>query len=155
VVGSALAGVIVVACAATHDVNGSYAIAFQSTSEAVAVSDVRVFVFDASTLVATEPCLDLLYLRESGQDLPPTVLEAGPTSTCAFAGGAGTFTVPLEQLAVLVVAETPSGDFARGCAVHSFSADDPNVTITLALAPGQAVPATTCASLSEHCSGGC
>jgi hypothetical protein len=39
--------------------------------------------------------------------------------------------------------------------VHSFSADDPNVTVTLALAPGQAVPATKCGSLSEHCSGGC
>ncbi len=147
--------VAVVACSSSREVSGSYSVAFQSTSEAVAAPDMRVFVFDASALSSTEPCLDLLYLRESGQDLPATLLEEGPTSTCAVATGAGKLSVPFAELAILVVAETSAGDFARGCAVHTFSSDDPNVTVTLALAPGQSVPATTCTSLSEHCSGGC
>jgi hypothetical protein len=154
-VASAVAALVVGACSSRDDVDGSYSVAFQSTPEAVAAPDMRVFVFDVSALSSTEPCLDLLYLRESGQDLPPTLLELGPMSTCDVAGGAGRLSLPLAQLAILVVAETASSDFARGCAVHTFSASDPNVTVVLALAPGQSVPATSCTSLSEHCSGGC
>jgi hypothetical protein len=151
----AIAGLVAVACSSTTSPTGSYVIAFQSTAQAIATSDVRMYVFEASTLSSSEPCLDLLSLRESGQDLPATVLEEGPTSACELARGGTSFDVPLESLAILVVAETPAGDFARGCALHAFTADDPSVTIALALAPGRAVPSTTCTSLSEHCAGGC
>jgi hypothetical protein len=151
----AIGGVVALACSSKSDPSGSYVVAFQSTSQAVATTDVRTYVFEASTLTSSEPCLDLLYLRESGQDLPATVLEEGPTSICALARGGAAFDVPLESLAILVVAETPTGDLALGCAVHAFTVDDPSVTITLALAPGRAVPSTTCTSLSEHCAGGC
>lgn len=141
-------------CAAST-ASGTYTVAFQSTAQAVAVESVRVTIFDASA--SPELCIDLLVKAASSQTLPPSLVDTASTTPCDLARGAATINVPLKTVAVLAVAQSKGVTIARGCARQTLSEANPNVVVELAYveSAGVAPPTTTCATLAEHCSGGC
>jgi hypothetical protein len=136
---------------------GQVQIAFPSTAVAVASEKVQVLVFDA-TVPGTD-CLSLLVARESGAETPKApalLLDTGAVDACALAGGDGALPISYGSRSFLAVAQRGGQDFFTGCAQGDIEADSPPVSITLAEAKiGTHVPPTTCASLSQKCTGGC
>jgi hypothetical protein len=91
--------------------------------------------------------------------LPSPIAQTSPTTPCALEAGGNTLPVGFGNFAFLAVAsrtQYPTSDFFVGCAAQTISATNTNVTISLQLADFvNAIPATKCTSLSEHCGGGC
>jgi hypothetical protein len=151
----------IIACGSTKETkqsppyDGTYSIVFPSTAFAVATDNVQVFVFDGS--VATNGCATLVQKRKSRADLPPTLVTLDPTPTCSLAHATGgQFTVSLETVSVLVVAERGAEDLLIGCAVQSLAADQTDVAVTLTFASSStSTPTTSCTTLADHCNGKC
>jgi hypothetical protein len=135
--------------------SGTYTIAFQSTAQAVVADAVHVTVYDASA--SAETCVDLLVKLDSHQDLPAPVVDLAPTTPCDLSRGEGSLNAPLSTVAVLAVVTKGGATIARGCTRQTLTESAANVTVDVAYtnAAGVAPPATTCASLAQHCSGGC
>jgi hypothetical protein len=134
---------------------GSYTISFPSTAAAVATETVKVYVFDAADGGASL-CPSLVLARRSNQALPTVVLEAAPVSPCDLAAGQGQVTIPYGARAILAVAQKGGTDFLVGCAIENIGEGSTQVPVQLALSSTTVdVPATTCASLGDHCGGRC
>ena len=146
------------ACSAASDPSRiEYDVTFPSTAAAVAVDGLEIHVFDAARPdIAGDVCASLVVRRRSGQDLPASLVARSDLTPCALRAGQGTLGVSYGSRAFLVVAQRARQDFLIGCAHVELSATTAPVEIPLALfATTIAVPPTTCASLSDHCAGGC
>jgi hypothetical protein len=158
--GVALAAALtcVCACSAASDPSRvEYNVTFPSTAAAVAADGLEIHVFDAAEAdLAGDVCASLVVRRRSDQDLPAALVARTDLTPCALHAGQGTLSVSYGSRAFLVVAQRARQDFLIGCAYVDLSATTAPVEIPLALfATTIAVPATTCASLSDHCAGGC
>jgi hypothetical protein len=152
----AVTALAIVACSSSgSDGGGTYTLAFPSTAAAVAADGVQVLVFDASDAGATF-CTDLVVARRSSQALPKALVESKVVTPCDMVAGLGQVTIPFGLRAVLAVAQKGGQDYLIGCALQQVGSGDAQVPVQLALASTTVtVPATTCASLSDHCGGRC
>ena len=135
---------------------GAYTVNFPSVQAAVAVDTLQVMAFDAET---DDVCQSLVERRRSGQELPACLAETKALPTCSFLGeepNAETqLTVGFGRRALLAIAKRGTDDFLLGCTLQDVAKETTATPIDVAILPGTRVPATTCTSLSQRCSGAC
>ena len=145
-------GALGVACGSSGG-SGSFTLDFPSTAVAVATDAVQVQVYDGSDPNA---CTALIILARSQQAFPPLVTQTSISSPCALVGGGGSLSLKEGNYAFFAIGQHQGQNFVLGCQVGGVNSGGGSVNIELELfANTVAIPATTCAHLSQHCSGGC
>lgn len=140
------------ACANSYE--ATFTVAFPSTNVAVATETLDTSVFVVSR---DDACEDIFERRRTNQTLPTPLVSTGPLRTCDVLGGRGEpLQVGLGNRAFLVVGKARGEEIVMGCEVAYV--DDrstaPMVRLTL-FDRNTEIPATTCGSLADRCSGTC
>ncbi len=145
---------------------GTFTIDFPSTAAAIAAvkqtQGVQVFAFSTSAFgdamtAETGVCGNLVEQSLTNNLTATPVAKSMLFTPCdLLMAGHGSVAVPYGSYAFLAVAKTASGTpFLVGCAEQTLSSTNTAVTIPLGLATDMdAVPATSCTSLSQACPSG-
>jgi hypothetical protein len=130
-----------------------YDIEFPSTAAAVAVETIQAFVY--STNEPNTDCPSLLVARAAKTELPTPLAQTDPVQLCDVLGGkAGDITgVAFGEVTFLVVAQADGNDYFTGCSLVTITPTSGPVNVQVSTT--QAIPATTCQSVSEFCRGDC
>lgn len=145
-----------VACAAKKDAEPApiaFDVQFPSTSAAVAVDGVKVYVFPGSL-----SCNDLVRRRQTQQELPATVLVSDSVSPCDLrVGQNNSLELDLDQdYTMLAVGSAAGKDLLVGCTLQSkFGATRAQSISLTFIDANQKIPDTKCTKLSEKCGGKC
>lgn len=140
---------------ASPPTSAEYDVEFPSTAAAVSVDTIQTFVFSAST-PETE-CPSLLVARKTGAGLPPALAQTDPVALCDMLSGSkgGIPAVGFGNVSFLVVAQRQNADAFTGCTLTTLSATSGPVSVQLGQVTIDAIPATTCTSVLDHCNGAC
>jgi hypothetical protein len=146
--------ILSVACGSGSPVGGTFTIDFPTVADAVATSDVQVFVY---TYGASTSCQALFEARRTTQMSPAgSVAQTPMTTPCDLRTGAGSLAVPFGSYSFLAVGQAKGADLLLGCAAQVISDTNSVVSIPLTLEGNTvAVPTTSCASLSAFCDKKC
>lgn len=134
----------------------NYTLNFESVAAAVSADTLEVDVFDATLPDST--CDVLIVARRSQGTLPKPVVSVPATPICTLAGGKGGVSIKYGTYSVLAVAKRQGQDWFIGCNTQYVTHDEDPGTLPIELTNFDEkveVQATTCQSLSAHCSGGC
>jgi hypothetical protein len=129
---------------------------FPSLAAAVASDTVQIQVFDEDGVTdLSGACEDLVAEVGSSQSLPANLVDSS-TTACDLAGGNVPFTVGVGSRAFLVTASSGGTVILIGCSAEKVEGGQLLVPVDLVpLTDAVVLPATTCTTLSAHCSGGC
>jgi hypothetical protein len=132
---------------------GTYTIQFPSTAAAVATDTVQLLFYDLpkSQAERTALCAVLIQTRKSGE-LPKPAFQNQPVNICEMSQGRRPVTVQYGERAVFAIAQRRGADFMFGCSIQTFGEGDAPLPISMALVDvTNAVPETTCATVSDFC----
>ena len=152
--GVALAAVVI-ACSAgeASPSPGTYTIQFPSTAAAVATDTVQLLLFELPKTQGerTAFCETLIQARKR-KDLQRPAFQNQSVNICELLQGRRPITIPYGERAVFAIAQRRGADFMVGCTIQTFGQGDALVPISLALVDvGNAVPDTTCSTVSDFC----
>ena len=157
----ALTGVVALAAAGCADKTEAdptpvaFNVGFPSTSAAIAVEDVRIYVYEGAD---PGTCNDTLTKLLGQQPLPTPATLIGPMAPCdLLAKGGATADLHIGASYTMVgVANRNGQPFLAGCIRQTNFGNEVGLDVPLGLiATDQRVEASKCAKLSLHCSGGC
>lgn len=151
---AAFAGTVI-ACSAGEESPslGTYTIQFPSTAAAVATDTVQLLLFDLPKTQSdrTAFCATLIQARKR-KDLQKPALLNQSVNICEMSQGRRPITIPYGERAVLAIAQRRGIDFMVGCAIQTFGQGDAPLPIAMSLVDvGNAVPDTTCSTVSDFC----
>jgi len=132
---------------------GTYTIQFPSTAAAVATDTVQVLLFDLPKTQAerTAFCATLIQSRKK-KDLPKAAFQNQSVNICEMSQGRRPITIPYGERAVFAIAQRRGIDFMVGCSIQTVGQGDAPLPISMALVDvGNAVPETTCSTVSDFC----
>ena len=133
----------------------AFNVEFPSTSAAVAVEDVRIYVYEGADL---QTCNDTLTKLIGQQALPTPATLIGPMAPCDILtkGGISADLHIGTSYTMVGVANRNGQPFLAGCIRQTNFGNAVGLDVPLGLiATDQRVEASKCAKLSQHCSGGC
>lgn len=147
--------VTLVACSAGEEPPspGTYTIQFPSTAAAVATDTVQLLLFDLPKTQAERTALcETLIQERKRKDLRKPALQNQSVNICEMSQGRRPITIPYGEKAVFAIAQRRGADFMVGCSIQTFGQGDVPLPISMALVDvGNAVPETTCSTVSDFC----
>ncbi len=167
------AGVVLISVLATaacgsggDTATGTFTVDFPSTEAAIAVvkgtPGVQVFAYSTTVLgsgsgAAANSCEMLVEQSRINTLMGATaVATSALLSPCDLMSGKGSLAIAYGSYAFLAVAQSsPGTDLLVGCAEQTISSSNTVVVIPMTIASStNAIPPTTCTSLSQACPGG-
>jgi hypothetical protein len=128
-----------------------FQVGFPSVAAAIGTDSVVVYVF-----LGAQVCNDLIRLRQTGQELPASLLQTPALTPCALMNRQGTsFDLDLNNdYTMLAVGEAGGRDQLIGCTVQRAFGTTQALNIPMTFIDNkQSLATTKCTKLSDKCGG--